>query len=91
MIFNDILHYLAINLLEKKIAPKYYDLFFGSFEKLCSNPFVNPIVTNTIFSYDELRKYKVKNYLVFYRVNKKKKQIEILRIRYGKSNWKKII
>lgn len=45
------------------------------------------IIDDDIAKKLEIRKLLIKNYIVFYRINKKEKIVEVHRILYGASNW----
>ncbi len=88
---QEIIKYLAINLLEPKIAQNYYDLFFDSFEKIKNNPMSYPIVDDKMLGFNEVRKFNVKNYLVFYTISQNTKEVIMLRVLHSRKNWKKIM
>ena len=59
--------------------------------KLKDNPTIYAVIKDEIIKKREIRKIKVNNYIVFYKVEEKNKIVEIVRIMYGRRNWAKIL
>ena len=88
---KDIYIYIKYNLQEPIIAKKLIDKIRKEIYKLEDNPIVYTIIKDEIIKKREIRKIKVNNYIVFYRVEENNKIVEIVRIMYGRRNWTKII
>lgn len=50
-----------------------------------------PLVSDIALAHQQIRYIPVDNYLLFYRINKVKEEIQILRFLYAKSNWLAIL
>jgi len=49
------------------------------------------IVSDDFIKTLQLRKFKIKNYFVFYRVNPNNTTIEIVRVIHSRRNWTKLL
>ncbi len=68
----------VINLINK---------FYISLENVRNFPSSCPITSNSALKDKNIRKLCVDNYIIFYKINEIKKQIEVVRVLYGMSNW----
>ena len=55
--------------------------------KLEDNPTIYAIIEDEFIKKREIRKIKVNNYIVFYKVEENKSIVQIVRIMYGRRNW----
>lgn len=87
----DIYSYIRYNLQEPTIAKKLEKRIREEVYKLEDNPTIYAIIKDEIIRKREIRKIKVNNYIVFYKVEENNSIVEIVRIMYGRSNWIKIL
>ena len=87
----DIYSYIKYNLQELAIAKKLLKKIKEEIYKLEDNPPIYAIIKDEIMKKREIRKIKVNNYIVFYKVEEKNKIVEIIRIMYSRRNWTKIL
>ena len=88
---KDIYIYIKYNLQEPVIAKKFIDKIRNEIYKLRDNPTIYAIIKDEIIKKREIRKIKVNNYIVFYRLEENNKIVEIVRIMYGRRNWTNIL
>lgn len=88
---KDIYVYIKYSLQEPIIAKKLIDKIRKEIYKLEDNPIIYAIIKDEIIKKREIRKIKVNNYIVFYKVEENKSIVEIVRIMYGRRNWTKIL
>ncbi len=88
---KDIYVYIKYSLQEPIIAKKLVDKLSKEIYKLEDNPTVYAIIKDEIIKKREIRKIKVNNYIVFYKVEEKNRIVEIVRIMYARRNWTKIL
>ena len=88
---KDIYIYIKYSLQEHIIANKLIDKIRKDIYKLEDNPTIYAIIKDEIIKKREIRKIKVNNYIVFYKVEENKSIVEIVRIMYGRRNWAKIL
>lgn len=87
----DIYSYIKYNLQEPVIAKKMIAKIREEINKLKDNPTIYSIIKDEFIKKGEIRKIKVNNYIVFYRVKENNKIVEIVRIMYGRRNWTNIL
>ena len=87
----DIYSYIKYNLYEATIAKKLINRIKVEIYKLQDNPLIYAIIKDEIIKNKKIRKIKVNNYIVFYKVNESNKIIYIVRIMYARRNWINII
>lgn len=87
----DIYSYIKYNLQEPTIAKKLIAKIRKEIDKLKDNPTIYAIIKDEIIKKREIRKIKINNYIIFYKIEEKNKIIEIVRIMYGRRNWTKIL
>lgn len=87
----DIYSYIKYNLQEPNIAKKLVKKIREEVYKLEDNPTIYAIIKDEIIKKREIRKIKVNNYIVFYRLEENNKIVEIVRIMYGRRNWTNIL
>lgn len=86
---ESIFSYISDVLLNQKAADNLIECFYTSFKNLCSFPKSCEQIDNEYVKDSSLRKLLVKNYIAFYRI--KGKQIQIVRVLYGMSDYLKIL
>ena len=72
----------AINLIEK---------FYNSLEKVRYFPLSYSLTLSIAVKDKSLRKLCIENYIIFYKINEVRKQIEVVRVLYGMSKWEGIL
>ena len=77
--------YIKYNLQESEIAEKLISKIRKEINDLKDNPEIYTIIDDDIIRKLEIRKLIVDNYIIFYRI--KDKDIQIVRIMYGRRNW----
>jgi len=88
---KDIYIYIKYSLQEPVIAKKLIDKIKKEIYKLGDNPTIYAIIRDDIIKKRKIRKIKVNNYIVFYRLEENNKIVEIVRIMYGRRNWTNIL
>ena len=88
---KDIYIYIKYNLQEPITAKKLIDKIRKEIYKLENNPTIYAIIRDEIIKKRGIRRIKVNNYIVFYKVEEKNKIVEIVRIMYGRRIWRNIV
>ena len=88
---KDVYIYIKYSLQEPIIAKKMIDKIKKEIYKLEDKPTIYAIIKDKIIKKKEIRKIKVNNYIVFYRIKENKSIVEIVRIMYERRNWTKIL
>lgn len=88
---KDIYFYLKYDLQEPIIAKKLISKIKKQIFELEDNHSIYAIIKDEIIKKKAIRKIKVNNYIVFYKVNENKNLVEIVRIMYGRRNWAKFL
>ena len=83
--------YIKYNLQEPVISRKLITKIRGEIDKLKDNPAIHAVIKDEIIKKREIRKVKVNNYIVFYRVEENTKIVKIVRIMYARRNWLNIL
>ena len=84
--------YIKYNLQEPETANKLISKIrksIKSIKSLKDNPEIYTIIDDDIIRKLEIRKLIVDNYIVFYKI--KNESIEIVRIMYGRRNWRNLL
>lgn len=81
----DIKKYIKYILQEPNIANKLIAKIRKEIDNLVNDAKIYSIIDDNFIKKLEIRKILVDNYIVFYRI--KNKNIEIVRIMYGRRNW----
>lgn len=88
---DGIFDYICNKLCNPTAAINQIDEFEQSLNLICSQPLSCPLVNNEYVKDASLRKLVVNNYIVFYKVDDKKEQINVVRVLYGMMNFKEIL
>ena len=88
---RDIYIYIKYSLQEPIIAKKLIDKIKTEVYKLEKNPKIYAIIRDEIIKRREIRRIKVNNYIVFYRVKENNSIVEIVRIMHTRRNWMNIL
>ncbi|QUH26182.1 type II toxin-antitoxin system RelE/ParE family toxin [Serpentinicella alkaliphila] len=84
---HQIAKYIAIELLEPKLAMKVLNTIEKAVLSLEEMPFRHPVVNDNRLCQLGIRQVIVDNYIIFYVINEKKKLVTIIRILYRKRDW----
>ena len=87
----DTYSYIKHNLQEPVIAKRLIAKIREEINRLKDDPTIYVIIKDEIIKKREIRKTKVNNYIVFYRVKEQNKIVEIVRIMYARRNWINIL
>ena len=85
------LTYIVLNLQNKTAADNLYITINSKINNLPNFPNKYPLVNDPKLLYQQIRYIPVDNYLIFYIIDEAKRQIQILRFLYAKSNWLSIL
>jgi len=88
---EEIFYYIATKLFADEAAVKLLDNIETSINRLAKFPLSCEYVSDKHLNSRGYRKLLVDNYIVFYLINEEEKQIVIMRILYGASNYKDIL
>ena len=88
---TDIVRYISNELLSPAAADALADEMVEAAERLCDFPYINTVHQTIKPLKQEYRKLLVKNYIMFYWVDEKKKQITIARVIYARRDYEKLL
>jgi len=88
---TDIVSYISNELSSPVAAAALADEMIEAAERLCDFPYINIVHQTTKPLKQEYRKLLVKNYIMFYWVNEKKKLITIARVIYARRDYEKLL
>ena len=83
--------YIAFTINNITAAISLNTLAYAKINTLPDFPEKYPLVNDISLAHYQIRYIPVDNYLIFYRINKTKEEIQILRFLYAKSNWQNIL
>lgn len=86
---KDIVKYIKEKFKEPVIAKRYANLFKDEINKLSLFPKRFIAIDEEKIRIPGIRKFAIKNYIVFYRILEDTKIVSIERILYGALNWEK--
>lgn len=84
---TEIHDYISDTLLNPSAAIKQIDAFKEAMENLRSMPKIGARVLDEELQDRDIRKYMVKNYIVFYIINESESSVVIIRILHGIRNY----
>ncbi len=88
---EDIFRYISLELGNPAAAESLIDDMEDSLDLVCRNPWMCPLINSTLIKDKTLRKLVVKNYIIFYRLVEKRKEIQVVRVLYGMMDYEKIL
>ncbi|TCT15997.1 plasmid stabilization system protein ParE [Natranaerovirga pectinivora] len=88
---DDIIHYIAVELVNPKAAKTFLDDVEISYEALVNNPYIYSLCNDARLCKESYRKIAIKNYLIIYRIINEEKSVIVLRIIYGGRNYTELI
>ena len=87
----DTVAYIAYDLRNLAAANTFLDRIGQAITSLEQMPNRQPLVRDEMLAAQGIRFLTIDHYLLFYRVHEEKKSVTIIRVLYGKQNWKKIL
>lgn len=84
---KDIIHYIYHNLDAPLTTPALLDEIESAVSALSVMPFRYGLVDDAYLHRKKFRKCLVKNYIIFYKVNKENKTVMIHRILHARQKW----
>lgn len=88
---KDVLIYIKDNLHEPNISKNIYKKIIDKINSLEINPKKYQMLNHIVIKNAEVRKITLKNYLIFYKIYEKEKEVQVLRILHNKRNWKELL
>lgn len=85
------LSYITEELLNTQAAEDFADELEKKLEEICKNPKNGRVVENEFLKKDDVRRFLVKNYTVYYITNEEDSTVIVLRVVYGKRDQDKIL
>jgi addiction module RelE/StbE family toxin len=87
----DIARYISAELSAPKAALEMVDKLDDGMRSLEANPKRHALVRDDRLAAKGYRALPVKNYLIFYKVNERKRLVDIVRILYNRRDWVNLI
>lgn len=88
---ESIFEYIAVTLCNPTAAAKQVMDFESALNTVCSQPESCPCIRNEYVKDKMLRKLIVNNYIAFYRVNRERQEIQVVRVLYGMMDYEKLL
>lgn len=88
---DDIVSYISKTLKNPIAASNFFDDFEKSCETVAADPEAYEYCRDSRLKQAGYRKIVIKNYIVFYRINKPEKTVYIMRIIYGRRDYINLI
>lgn len=84
---EEILSYISVDLSAPKSTIDMLNKIENIFENLSGNPLMYPLCDIDNLKIRNYRKVVINNYLMFYRVDKNKKKVYVMRFVYGRRDY----
>ena len=88
---DDIIGYIKEVLISPENAKNVFEEIEKAIHSLNDKPKRNTLVKDKYLNKMGIRLLIVKKYILFYRVSEEQKEVEIIRILYGRRNWMNIL
>ena len=88
---DSVYQYISENLEAPRAAENLMKELKAKLNYLKENPFARSFVQDEFLANIGFRPIKVKNYVIFYIIDKKKNEINLIRFLYNKRDWKNIL
>ena len=88
---DDIIYYISNNLKNKTTARNLANNFVKGANSILEFPYGSSVYKTSKKLEQEYRSFKIKNFLMFYTINEKKKVITIMRVLYQKMDINNIL
>ncbi|MBR2828379.1 MAG: type II toxin-antitoxin system RelE/ParE family toxin [Bacilli bacterium] len=86
---DDIIYYISNIIKNKTAAHKLANDFINGANSILEFPYASPIYKTTKRLRQDFRIFKIKNFLMFYTINEKDKEVTIVRVLYQKMDVNK--
>lgn len=86
-----VISYIKNNLLEESIADKYRILFREKIDQLEYIAGSMPPLDEELTGHKDIRKVNVKNYVIFYTIDKEKEEAYVVRVGHAFMDWQKYL
>ncbi len=86
---RELVDYIKNKLKEPNIAEQHREIIKEKILSLKQYPSIYNVMDKEQVGIENLRKINVKNFMIFYQVFENDGIVRIIRVIYGKSNWKK--
>ena len=84
-----IIIYIKTELKRPEIARQHRKAFREEISKIKDIANIYNIIDNEITGKSDIRKINVKNFMIFYRIIKDIKEVQVIAVYYAGSNWQK--
>ncbi|NEX00436.1 Plasmid stabilization system protein ParE [Pseudobutyrivibrio sp. NOR37] len=88
---DEVISYIQEELSNPEAAISFADELEEKLEDICKNPKNGRLVENEFLRRDDVRRFLVGNYIVYYFIDDENNRIVILRLVYGKRNQGQIV
>ena len=88
---DEVLEYIAVNLLNPDAASDFADELEEKLDELCKTPRSGCPVENEFLKCDDVRRILIGNFIAYYIIDDEKKCIVVLRVVYNKRDQGKIL
>jgi len=88
---DTIIEYFIYKLKAIGAANDFLSLFEQKIDNLRTSPKAYKIIDDDELRLEEIRVFQIKNYLCFYMIDEKNKIVSIIRVLYGRRDWKNIL
>ncbi len=88
---TDILQYISKELSAPKAASDFLDEVLKCYDNVSANPLMYALCDNDKLKNKNYRKAIIKNYIMFYRIEKQSNTIYIMRFIYGRRDYMNIL
>lgn len=84
---KEIVSYIKGELKEPQIAMQHKKAFKDAIMKLKDSANIYNVIDEELIEISDIRKVNVKNFMIFYRINKNEDIVQVFAVFYSKSNW----
>ncbi|MBR4831309.1 MAG: type II toxin-antitoxin system RelE/ParE family toxin [Butyrivibrio sp.] len=88
---DETLEYMEDDLMNPSAASDFMDALENKLDEICKNPRMGRIVENPFLKRDDVRRFLVDNYIVYYIIDEENSRVVILRVIYGKRDLNQIL
>lgn len=84
---KEIVTYIKEKLKEPEIAIQHKKAFKDAIIKLKDSADIHNVINEELTGIKDIRKVNVKNFMIFYRIDKDDDTVQVFAVFYAKSNW----
>lgn len=88
---DEVFSYISEDLSNTIAATDLADELEEKLSEICKNPLSGRIVENDFLKRDDIRRFLVRNYIVYYVIDEENCRVAVLRMVYGRRNQDEII